>query len=181
MDNLITGTNTVEEAIKLYHGAKTIFKEASMNLRDWSSNSHHVNQVIDFNDRASCDLVKVLGHNWNLEIDPMTLKMSTNILESASPKKRNCGRPWLAAYINFNQNTHQIQVFTKPLCRAQAIFYSLPNNDWGTKYRGVTYSASKLSVKSVGLPIARGKLVCEFNFHKEGVHLSCRLYKRNKY
>ena len=28
---------------------------------------------------------------------------------------------------------------------------------------------SKLSVKSVGLPIARGKLVCEFNFHKEGV------------
>ena len=35
----------------------------------------------------------------------------------------NCGRPWPDAYINFNQNTHQIQVLTKPLCRAQAIFY----------------------------------------------------------
>ena len=35
---------------------------------------------------------------------------------------------------------------------------------------------SKLSVKSVGLPIARGKLVCEFNFHKEGVNLHCSLY-----
>ena len=52
-----------------------------------------------------------------------------------------CGRPWPAAYINFNQNIHQIQVLTKPLCRAQAIFYSLPNNEWGTKYLGLTYSA----------------------------------------
>ena len=52
-----------------------------------------------------------------------------------------CGRPWSAAYINFNQNIHQNQVLTKPLCRAQAIFYSLPNNWWGTKYRGLTYSA----------------------------------------
>ena len=40
-----------------------------------------------------------------------------------------CGWPWPAAYINFNQNIHQIQVLTKPLCRAQAIFYSLPNNE----------------------------------------------------
>ena len=31
----------------------------------------------------------------------------------------HCGRPWPAAYINFNQNTHQIQVLTTPLCRAQ--------------------------------------------------------------
>ena len=53
-----------------------------------------------------------------------------------------CGRPWPAAYINFNQNTHQIQVSTKPLCRAQAIFYSLSNNEWGTKYRELTYSAN---------------------------------------
>ena len=55
--------------------------------------------------------------------------------------KLHCGRPWLAAYINFNQNTHQIQVLTKPLCRAQAIFYSPPNNERGTKYQGLTYSA----------------------------------------
>ena len=53
----------------------------------------------------------------------------------------DCGRPWPAAYINIIQNTHQIQVLTEALCRAQAIFYSLPNNEWGTKYRGLTYSA----------------------------------------
>ena len=55
--------------------------------------------------------------------------------------KRYCGRPWPAPYINFNQSIHQIQVLTKPLCRAQAIFYSLPNNEWGTKYHGLTYGA----------------------------------------
>ena len=52
-----------------------------------------------------------------------------------------CGRPWPPAYINIIQNTHQIQVLTEALFRAQAIFYSLPNNEWGTKYRGLTYSA----------------------------------------
>ena len=66
-------------------------------------------------------------------VQPIAVKLSQNVA--------NCGRPWPAAYINFNQNIHQIQVLTKPLCRAQAIFYSLPNNEWGTKYRGLTYSA----------------------------------------
>ena len=47
-----------------------------------------------------------------------------------------CGRRWPAAYINFNQNIHQIQVLTKPLCHAQAIFYSLPNNEWGKNSMG---------------------------------------------
>ena len=52
-----------------------------------------------------------------------------------------CHGRWPAAYININVNTHQIQVLTEPLCRAQAIFYLLPNNEWGTTYRGLTYSA----------------------------------------
>ena len=44
------------------------------------------------------------------------------------------GLPWPAVYINFVQITHQIQVLTEPLCRAQAILYALPNNKRGTKY-----------------------------------------------
>ena len=60
-----------------------------MSLREWPSNSHQVNRIIDFNDRASCDSVKVVGHNWNLENDSFALKRSTNILESASSTKRN--------------------------------------------------------------------------------------------
>ena len=51
------------------------------------------------------------------------------------------GRPWPAVYINFVLKIHQIQVLTEPLSRAQASFYELPNNERGTKYRGLTYSA----------------------------------------
>ena len=32
---------------------------------------------------------------------------------------------------------------TEPLSRAQAIFYALPNNERGTKYRRFTYSAKQ--------------------------------------
>ena len=46
-----------------------------------------------------------------------------------------------ATYINFVLKIHQIQVLTEPLCRAQVSFNALPNNERGTKYRGLTYSA----------------------------------------
>ena len=58
------------------------------------------------------------------------------------PEIDSCyGRPWPAVYILFVQITHQIHVLTEPLCRAQAILYALPNNERGTKYRGLTYGA----------------------------------------
>ena len=53
------------------------------------------------------------------------------------------GRPWPAVYINFVLKIYQIQVLTEPLCRAQASFYALPNNERGTKYLGLTYSAKQ--------------------------------------
>ena len=89
-----------------------------------------------------------------------------------------CGRPWFAAYIMFMQSTHQIQVLTEPSCRAQAIFYSLPHNECDTHYRGLTYSVKQTVRESVGLRLERGKLVCEFNFHKVDVNMPCRLYKQ---
>ena len=82
-----------------------------------------------------------------LAVNSMHIKCESNQYFSTVKKYRifslvtDCGRPWPAAYINIIQNTHQIRVLTEALCRAQAIFYSLPNNEWGTKYRGLTYSA----------------------------------------
>ena len=61
-----------------------------------------------------------------------------------------CGQPWPAAYITFMQITHRIQVLTEPLCRAQAMFYLMPNIEWGTKYRWVTHSAKQTGSESVG-------------------------------
>ena len=59
-------------------------------------------------------------------------------------KANSCNsQPWPAVYINFLQIIHQIQFLCEPLCHAQAIFYSLPNNERGNKYRGLTYSAKQ--------------------------------------
>ena len=55
------------------------------------------------------------------------------LADAISTKISYCWRPWPAANITIMQNTHQIQVLTEPLSRAQAIFYSLPNNERGTK------------------------------------------------
>ena len=89
VDNLITGANRVEGAVDLYYGAKKIFKDASMNLREWSSNSRVLNHIFEFSDRAGCDSVKVLGHTWNAESDSISLKEPTNILKSQNLSKRN--------------------------------------------------------------------------------------------
>ena len=88
VDNLITGTDSVEEAVSLYHGAKNIFKEASMNLREWVTNNETVNQFIPFSDRATCDSVKVLGHTWSVEQDTISLKNPSTVV-SKIPTKRS--------------------------------------------------------------------------------------------
>ena len=62
VDNVISGSNSVESAIQAYREAKSFFKEASMNLREWISSNAEVNKVIDSVDSVCCDSVKVFGH-----------------------------------------------------------------------------------------------------------------------
>ena len=70
------------------------------------------------------------------------MKVDGKTITGLGPHVRShYGRPGPAVYINFVLKIHQIQVLTEPLCRAQASFYALPNNERGTKYRGLTYSA----------------------------------------
>ncbi|XP_063635169.1 uncharacterized protein LOC134805902 [Cydia splendana] len=73
VDNMVTGTDTVEEAIDLYSATKQEFQQMSMNLREWSSNScDFIEQVPD-----SCQdkIVKILGLDWNLESDTLHLRL----------------------------------------------------------------------------------------------------------
>ncbi|XP_048003109.1 uncharacterized protein LOC125239537 [Leguminivora glycinivorella] len=67
VDNVLTGTNSVEEATKLYKDSKDVFKQISMNLREWSSNSKEFMQNIT--DATTDKTVKTLGLNWDLERD----------------------------------------------------------------------------------------------------------------
>ena len=89
VDNLITGADSIESAIQVYRESKSIFREASMNLREWISNNSEVNKVIDSVDSVCCDTVKVLGHNWVMESDSISLTKPNIPLESTHPTKRS--------------------------------------------------------------------------------------------
>ena len=53
VDNVITGTESAEDAQKFYKEAKQIFAQAFMNLRDWTSNDESVQAEIPLNDRST--------------------------------------------------------------------------------------------------------------------------------
>jgi hypothetical protein len=78
VDNLITGTNSQTEASQLYQSAKSIFNDISMNLREWITNNGHVNATIQSKERADSSGMKVLGHNWDITSDTISIKVLRN-------------------------------------------------------------------------------------------------------
>ena len=73
VDNVITGTQSYQEAVHLYNVSKQIFKGAAMNLRDWMSNSEEVLNDIPLSDRATRENMKVLGLTWSVKDDRLGL------------------------------------------------------------------------------------------------------------
>lgn len=74
VDNIVTGTKDESEAIELYKDAKSIFNDASMNLREWLSNSDVVNKCVSTSDRAEIKETNVLGHIWNNKNDTLAIR-----------------------------------------------------------------------------------------------------------
>ena len=91
VDNVVTGVQNVAETKKLYIESKELFAKASMNLREWDSNSKEFFKFIAEEDKAPGVVCKVLGIVWNTENDTITMpacskdkqsKVSTNSSDS---------------------------------------------------------------------------------------------------
>ncbi|XP_045782904.1 uncharacterized protein LOC123879305 [Maniola jurtina] len=74
VDNLVTGVQTLDEAIQIYQDTKDTFGQISMNLRDWSSNSKQFMNRIP--DGVKEKVVKILGLDWNLKHDTLHVKFT---------------------------------------------------------------------------------------------------------
>lgn len=94
VDNILTGAETLADALKLYKEGKELFSEISMNLREWSSNSKEFLDQIP--DAAKETNVKALGLNWNLEND--ALRLRTKVNEKNDTTKRGILRTIAAVY-----------------------------------------------------------------------------------
>ena len=87
VDNMITGVETSRQADELYKEAKTLFQSASMNLREWASNSFEFLQNIPECDRSSAETMKVLGTSWNLTADTIFINGSHNLSSEVTTKR----------------------------------------------------------------------------------------------
>ena len=88
VDNMITGVNTLKEAKTLYTEAKSLFLTASMNMREWASNSKEFMEFLPEQDKAGKLEHKVLGINWNLISDELSVPSpSDSTFEQASNKR----------------------------------------------------------------------------------------------
>uniref|UniRef100_A0A1I7W8B8 DUF5641 domain-containing protein n=1 Tax=Heterorhabditis bacteriophora TaxID=37862 RepID=A0A1I7W8B8_HETBA len=70
------GTNSVEEAKKLYYESKQIFHDASMNLRDYISNNSTFNEFLSNEGCEINESSKILGLHWNTSSDTFTFTIS---------------------------------------------------------------------------------------------------------
>ncbi len=88
IDNIFVGTKTEDEALQFYKEAKNIFSKASLNLREWISNSQKFIDQIDEKDRAPMDKAKVLGIKWPPILDILSIRgAKTEDIESQEVTK----------------------------------------------------------------------------------------------
>ena len=76
VDNIVTGLNSVEEALQFYNQARSILSAAKFNFRAWASNSR---QLVDTAQREGTTdkntLTTVLGLHWNTSLDKLSLTL----------------------------------------------------------------------------------------------------------
>jgi hypothetical protein len=73
VDNCIVGVANDDEAVNFYKESKALFQEASMNLREFCSNSEKLHDMMPIEDQST-RIVKVLGLQWNSHDDTLKLR-----------------------------------------------------------------------------------------------------------
>jgi len=65
VDNVSLGADSVQEACCIYKEARTLFRKASMNLREWASNCKQFLDCLPVKERSTGTVMKVFGLLWN--------------------------------------------------------------------------------------------------------------------
>ena len=98
VDNVITGSSTVENAISFYNEAKQIFQKAGMNLRDWAFNSKTVLSRISDQDSSNTEKMKILGLSWIVSTDQMNVNVNTTTNMQQKATKRTALKQIASAF-----------------------------------------------------------------------------------
>ena len=69
MDNIILTVDHEKKMKDAYVATKQLFQLASMNLREYLTNSEQINSHINRGDRPETKVLKILGLEWNATTD----------------------------------------------------------------------------------------------------------------
>ena len=73
VDNILVGADSPPNAYQLFERARQRFKEATMNLQQWTSNSIEFLSHIPDDLKVKGSTVKILGITWNTLNDELTI------------------------------------------------------------------------------------------------------------
>ncbi|KAK6745952.1 hypothetical protein RB195_012203 [Necator americanus] len=96
VDNLIVTKRSSDKRLRFYKDSKVVFKELSMNLREFQSNDKQLKKRITSADLAGNDNSKVFGILWSTEKDELVL--SCNYPPKAKVTKRSVSEQVAAIY-----------------------------------------------------------------------------------
>ena len=88
VDNLVTGTDTEEEAKNYFKRTRKIFQEASMNIREWTSNHPNIMNHLEQQGIAGKRDTHVLGLQWTTKEDQLSLEPFKQHSEAVWTKRK---------------------------------------------------------------------------------------------
>lgn len=92
VDDLLTGSNSVEDTVKLANDISSLLEKYGFHLRKWISNSAHVLNGINASDRADFidlgknDNTKILGSVWNGQRDKLLFKIGSEFTKNITKR-----------------------------------------------------------------------------------------------
>ena len=91
VDNVLLGANSSEHAFEMYQEAKGIFRRASMNLREWYSNSDEFLKLLPADEISLMkdNNVKVFGLLWDKARDVINVSKVDKVLTDSIVTKRS--------------------------------------------------------------------------------------------
>ncbi|MCP4491128.1 MAG: hypothetical protein GY820_28000, partial [Gammaproteobacteria bacterium] len=98
VDNIVTGADTIQQALRLYEETRKVFGDASMNVREWVSNSSEVMKLMPMYLREDSNPIKVLGIIWNHKQDNFSITTITTDIPGKT--KREVLSQMASRYIN---------------------------------------------------------------------------------
>ncbi|XP_053392222.1 uncharacterized protein LOC128554912 [Mercenaria mercenaria] len=149
VDNLVTGTETISEAINMYQEGKSMFDEISMNLPEWITNDEQFNAFIQNKDRANHRVMKVLGHNWDTETDELSIKSSVMVQDTEMKETKRSVLKTVASIFD------PLGSYSPTILQAKAYsccVYLHQENSCGTKAELIFAKARLAPVKKLTIP-----------------------------